>query len=71
MSWYFAVLKKYAEFSGRARRKEYWMFALSNFIIVFVLGRCRRACRQPGRRWYALRLGCSDSRYCWYGQKVA
>ena len=22
MSWYLAVLKKYAEFSGRARRKE-------------------------------------------------
>ena len=36
MSWYIAVLKKYAEFSGRARRKEYWMFALFNFIIVFV-----------------------------------
>ena len=31
MSWYFEVLKKYAVFSGRARRKEYWMFALFNF----------------------------------------
>ncbi|MCC7376537.1 MAG: DUF805 domain-containing protein [Verrucomicrobiales bacterium] len=28
MSWYLAVLKKYAVFSGRARRKEYWMFVL-------------------------------------------
>ena len=32
MSWYLAVLKKYAVFSGRARRKEFWMFALFNFI---------------------------------------
>jgi uncharacterized membrane protein YhaH (DUF805 family) len=38
MSWYIAVLKKYAVFSGRARRKEYWMFVLFNIIISFVLG---------------------------------
>jgi uncharacterized membrane protein YhaH (DUF805 family) len=38
MSWYLAVLKKYAVFSGRARRKEYWMFMLFNMIIVFGLG---------------------------------
>jgi uncharacterized membrane protein YhaH (DUF805 family) len=38
MNWYFEVLKKYAVFSGRARRKEYWMFVLFNLIIVFVLG---------------------------------
>ena len=31
--YYLAVLKKYATFSGRARRKEYWYFALMNFII--------------------------------------
>jgi N-acetylmuramoyl-L-alanine amidase len=29
-NWYFAVLKKYAVFAGRARRKEYWMFFLIN-----------------------------------------
>jgi uncharacterized membrane protein YhaH (DUF805 family) len=34
MNWYLQVLKKYAEFSGRARRKEYWMFALFNFIFL-------------------------------------
>lgn len=28
MDWYLDVLKKYAVFSGRARRKEYWMFWL-------------------------------------------
>ncbi len=38
MNWYLQVLKKYAVFSGRARRKEYWMFVLFNTIIVFVLG---------------------------------
>ena len=38
MNWYVEVLKKYAVFSGRARRKEYWMFFLFNIIIAFVLG---------------------------------
>jgi uncharacterized membrane protein YhaH (DUF805 family) len=37
VNWYLAVLKKYAEFSGRARRKEYWMFFLFNVIILIVL----------------------------------
>jgi len=36
MNWYLQVLKKYADFSGRARRKEYWMFVLFNFIFIFV-----------------------------------
>mgnify|MGYP003584636892 CR=1 FL=1 len=32
MDWYLDVLKnKYATFSGRAHRKEYWMFLLINF----------------------------------------
>ncbi len=38
MNWYIQVLKKYAVFSGRARRKEYWYFILFNIIIAFVLG---------------------------------
>ncbi|MCK4904829.1 DUF805 domain-containing protein [bacterium] len=38
MNWYIAVLKKYAVFSGRARREEYWMFFLFNVIISFILG---------------------------------
>ena len=37
MNWYLDVLKKYAVFEGRARRKEYWMFALFNFIIIIAL----------------------------------
>lgn len=38
MKWYINVLKNYAVGKGRARRKEYWMFVLFNFIIVVVLG---------------------------------
>lgn len=38
MSWYLKVLKKYAVFSGRARRKEYWMFVLFNIIVSLALG---------------------------------
>lgn len=34
MNWYLAVLKKYAEFNGRARRQEYWMFILFNMIFA-------------------------------------
>lgn len=37
MNWYLRVLSKYAEFNGRARRTEYWMFALFNVIISIVL----------------------------------
>ncbi|PWG04415.1 DUF805 domain-containing protein [Polaribacter aquimarinus] len=37
MDWYLKVLKQYADFSGRARRKEYWMFMLFHLIIIFLL----------------------------------
>lgn len=36
MKWYFKVLGQYADFSGRARRKELWMFVLFNVIFVLV-----------------------------------
>lgn len=35
MNWYLKVLKQYADFNGRARRKEYWMFFLFNMIISY------------------------------------
>jgi len=38
MQWYTDVLKKYITFTGRARRKEFWMFTLFSFIISAVLG---------------------------------
>ena len=37
MNWYLEVLKKYAVFNGRARRKEYWYFVLFNTLISIVL----------------------------------
>lgn len=38
MDWYLMALKKYAEFQGRAQRKEYWMFTLFNFLAMVLLG---------------------------------
>lgn len=37
MEWYLKVLKNYVGFSGRARRKEYWMFYLFNAIAMIIL----------------------------------
>ncbi len=37
MNWYLIVLKKYATFSGRAQRAEYWYFILFSMIASIVL----------------------------------
>ena len=37
MNYYLAVLKKYADFNGRARRSEYWYFVLFFFIFSIAL----------------------------------
>ena len=37
MNYYLAVLKKYAVFSGRATRSEYWYFQLFNTIVYIIL----------------------------------
>ena|SRR3989338_2931029 len=37
MNYYLAVLKKYAVFTGRAGRAEFWYFTLFNIIIVILL----------------------------------
>ncbi len=37
LEWMIMPLKRYAEFSGRSRRKEYWSFVLFNVIIYIVL----------------------------------
>ncbi|PQJ72929.1 DUF805 domain-containing protein [Polaribacter butkevichii] len=38
MNWYLKVLKEhYADFSGRARREEYWMFTLFNAIFSIAI----------------------------------
>ena len=36
MNWWLSAMKKYVDFSGRARRKEYWMFALFNFFFAIL-----------------------------------
>jgi uncharacterized membrane protein YhaH (DUF805 family) len=39
MNYYIdCITKKYVCFSGRARRKEYWMFTLFNFIAAAIVG---------------------------------
>jgi uncharacterized membrane protein YhaH (DUF805 family) len=35
--WYKKVLNQYADFEGRARRTEYWMFTLVNILIMIPL----------------------------------
>tara|TARA_B100001113_G_C20741428_1_gene462499 strand:+ start:161 stop:541 length:381 start_codon:yes stop_codon:yes gene_type:complete len=37
MEWYLKVMKEnYTNFSGRARRKEFWMFYLFYFIVIII-----------------------------------
>ncbi len=37
MEWATLPLKRYAEFTGRSRRKEYWMFFLLILVVAVVL----------------------------------
>jgi len=37
MQWYLKVLRQYADFNGRARRTEFWMFVLFSVLISIVL----------------------------------
>ncbi len=37
LNWYKQVLKKYAVFQGRARRKELWSFTLINFLVCLLI----------------------------------
>src|SRR5580692_4232396 len=52
MNWYLTVLKKYAVFDGRARRKEYWFFhMISTFIVIVfvaIAGANRSMTLNPG-----------------------
>ena len=71
MDWYIGVWRQYAVFTGRARRKEYWMFFLVNLAIVVALDIAdaaigtatalglRRACRP------CMGLPCSSRRSPW------
>ena len=35
MKWFLKALRQYADFKGRARRKEFWMYTL--FVIIFAM----------------------------------
>jgi len=37
MDIYLSVLRKYVEFSGRAKRREYWTFVLISLVISLIL----------------------------------
>ncbi|MEP4727992.1 DUF805 domain-containing protein [Parasphingorhabdus sp.] len=37
MKWMFLPLKRYADFSGRSRRREYWMFFLFQVIAITLI----------------------------------
>ena len=36
--WYHKVILNYANYSGRARRQEYWYFTLVNVLVNLVMG---------------------------------
>ena len=56
MEWYIKVMQNFLVFSGRARRKEYWMFGLINFLITIGLGMAESMVGLPGTlsSFYAL-----------------
>jgi uncharacterized membrane protein YhaH (DUF805 family) len=37
MEWMILPFKRYADFQGRSRRMEFWMFQLLNFVVALVL----------------------------------
>ncbi|MBU3006012.1 DUF805 domain-containing protein [Paraglaciecola arctica] len=37
MDYFIGALQKYAEFTGRARRKEYWMFFLIYTVLIILV----------------------------------
>lgn len=56
MEWYLKVMQNFLVFSGRARRKEYWMFLLVNFGITLAIGAAESMIGMPGTlsSFYAL-----------------
>ena len=38
MKWYIIVLKKFAKYSGRARRNEYWIYMIITMLIIITMG---------------------------------
>src|SRR5438128_1833923 len=38
LSWGLVPFRRYAEFSGRSRRREFWQFVLFNYVVAFAWG---------------------------------
>ncbi len=38
LTWGLLPFRRYADFAGRSRRREFWMFVLLNYILVFAWG---------------------------------
>jgi uncharacterized membrane protein YhaH (DUF805 family) len=38
LSWMTMPFRRYADFSGRSQRKEYWMFLLFNWVVALMWG---------------------------------
>ena len=47
MDYYLNAFKLYAQFNGRATRKEYWMFTLLNTIVIIALTVAGAFAHQP------------------------
>jgi uncharacterized membrane protein YhaH (DUF805 family) len=37
MKWYFRAIYRYFNFSGRARREEFWVFMIFNLFVIYLL----------------------------------
>jgi uncharacterized membrane protein YhaH (DUF805 family) len=58
MEWYTMVWQKYAQFDGRSRRKEYWMFTLFNIVVCCVLYAGLLAAFFAGQRMVGILIAC-------------
>ena len=38
LTWGLLPFRRYAEFSGRSRRREFWQFVLLNYVVAFAWG---------------------------------
>lgn len=54
MNWYLKVMSQYADFRGRARRKEFWMFFLFNMIFAYGLQILASAAEVPALLFVAV-----------------
>ena len=47
MNYYLSALQNFGDFNGRARRSEYWYFALFNMLASIVVGMLAAAIEMP------------------------